>query len=260
MNAENPNCEQPTPRPRLFTPESKPAYVQRMFASIAQRYDLMNRLMTLGMDGLWRRKAVRLAEPTRIAIGLDLCAGTGDLAFEMVRAARGRVVAIDYCKPMVEIGVEKACRKGLSGEVTFVVGDAQRMPLAAGSVDAVTMGFGLRNVGSIDATFAEVHRVLSDGGRFACLETVLPTREPVRWLHSLYFGRVMPLLGRIISSDGTAYSYLSDSVNHLPNSAALCRKLHEAGFATVERHSLAGGGVVIYLATKGTLRNASTPQ
>jgi demethylmenaquinone methyltransferase/2-methoxy-6-polyprenyl-1,4-benzoquinol methylase len=208
--------------------------VEAMFDRISPRYDFMNRLMTLGIDRLWRRQAIArlgLVSGERI---VDLACGTGDLA-EEAAGAGAAVVAIDLSAGMLR----EARARGLAGS-SLVRADAARLPLPDASCDAVVSGFALRNFVDLDAVFAECARVLRPGGRLALLEVDTPAHPLLRLGHRVYFNRIVPLLGRLLA-DRAAYSYLPSSVVHLPNERRLSAMLGSAGFSRLAKMRLLGG-------------------
>jgi demethylmenaquinone methyltransferase/2-methoxy-6-polyprenyl-1,4-benzoquinol methylase len=213
--------------------------VQAMFDGVAHRYDLLNHLLSGGVDMLWRRRAIRelaVEEGDRI---LDLCTGTGDLGFEALRGAPGvSVVGLDLAFGMLARGRDKRDQRPLH----FVQGDAEAIPLAEASVDRACVGFGIRNVSSIDAALAETARVLRPGGRFVILEFTTPVNPVFRAAYHAYFHRLLPWIGRRVSGHPDAYSYLPDSVSAFPDPPELARRFETAGFRTV-RWTLVHGGI-----------------
>jgi demethylmenaquinone methyltransferase/2-methoxy-6-polyprenyl-1,4-benzoquinol methylase len=230
---------------------SKPNYVRRIFSEIAPRYDLLNHLLSFNIDRHWRKRAIQALNWQREPAGLylDLCAGTLDVGAMLVRTPgfRGRVVGADFAEPMLRAGRGKAPASSLSP----VVADAIDLPLADGSVAGAIVSFGIRNVGDLDAALAEAHRVLAPGARFVILEFSTPPSAPVRAAYHLYFRRVLPVVGRLVSGHPTAYTYLPESVAQFPDIRALAARLRNAGFAGVESRSLTFGIATIHTATKG---------
>jgi demethylmenaquinone methyltransferase/2-methoxy-6-polyprenyl-1,4-benzoquinol methylase len=207
--------------------------VQRMFSAVAPRYDLLNHLLSLNIDRRWRRLAVdRLLELARLdGTILDACAGTLDLAREVAtrQAFTGRVVASDFAVPMLAAGVAKV--RGLP--VGVAAADTLRMPLATGSIDGAIVGFGVRNLADLDAGLAEFARVLRPGAPLVILEFTTPPRQPLRAAYLLYFRRILPLIGRLVSGHGSAYDYLPESVLAFPEPDALADRLSAVGFRYV---------------------------
>jgi demethylmenaquinone methyltransferase / 2-methoxy-6-polyprenyl-1,4-benzoquinol methylase len=222
-------------------PEEKAAHVRRMFSSIAPRYDLLNHLLSLNVDRLWRRQAVQRLGWERVPDGLylDNCAGTLDLAVELARRKgfRGRVVGSDFALPMLQKGLPKV--GGLAIEP--VCADALTLPYPSNVFDGATVGFGVRNLTDLDAGLREMARVLHPGARLVILEFSTPQQQPLRGLYFLYFLRILPLIGRVVSKHGSAYSYLPESVLRFPEPAALSRHMENAGFREVQWRMLTGG-------------------
>jgi demethylmenaquinone methyltransferase/2-methoxy-6-polyprenyl-1,4-benzoquinol methylase len=227
----------------LPTGAEKHMQVREMFDRIAPRYDLMNRLITGGMDQRWRRLTLDLAGVGPGDLVLDLACGTGDLC-EAVRARGARAIGVDFAGVMLR----GAHARGIDAD--FVRGDAASIPVADGSVDVVTCGFALRNFVALGPVFEELHRVLVPGGRVALIDVDRPRSRVVAAAHSLYFDRVVPWLGGLIS-DRAAYRYLPASTAYLPPPAELLALLEKAGFGAVRRRGLLFGSAQILLAEKG---------
>jgi demethylmenaquinone methyltransferase/2-methoxy-6-polyprenyl-1,4-benzoquinol methylase len=210
--------------------EEKVRAVRSMFDAIAPRYDLVNRIMTFRMDVGWRRITVRsLGLPSGSRV-LDLACGTGDLCRDLV-AAGYEPVGVDLSAGMLAAARTTA---------PLLQGDVLHLPVADGSVDGVTCGFALRNFVELPSFFAELARVLRPGGRIGLLEVAEPPNRVLRWGHSVYFGRVVPLIGGLLS-DASAYRYLPKSVAYLPEPPELVRQLRDAGFADADRRLLSTG-------------------
>jgi demethylmenaquinone methyltransferase / 2-methoxy-6-polyprenyl-1,4-benzoquinol methylase len=230
----------------LPSEEEKATHVRRMFSSIAPRYDLLNHLLSLNIDRVWRRRAVDVLRWERAPEGtyLDNCAGTLDLSTELARRAgfRGTVVGSDFALPMLQNGDEK--RRGLP--ISSVCADALRLPYRDGVFDGATVGFGVRNLASLESGFREMARVLKPGARLVVLEFTTPSWQPFRALYFFYFLHVLPLVGRLISRHGSAYSYLPESVLRFPEPPALAAMMTAAGFRGVGWKRLSGGILAIH--------------
>ncbi len=229
----------------------KRQYVQRIFSEIAPRYDLLNRLLSMGIDRQWRKVALRTLGWERTPDGtyLDLCAGTLDVGTELSRRPgfRGHIVGADFAEPMLRAGKGKASPEVLAP----VVADALSLPLASNSCAGAIVAFGIRNVASLDAGLAEVYRVLKPGARFVILEFSTPRVPLVRGAYLFYFHRVLPLIGGLISGHRTAYKYLPDSVANFPETEELARRMTAAGFTAVSFTPQTFGIAAIHHGTKG---------
>ncbi|HYP52303.1 MAG TPA: bifunctional demethylmenaquinone methyltransferase/2-methoxy-6-polyprenyl-1,4-benzoquinol methylase UbiE [Pyrinomonadaceae bacterium] len=215
--------------------------VRQMFARIAGRYDLLNHLLSGNTDRRWRRLVAReLADAlTPGARVLDVACGTGDLALTLAAAGRVEVVGVDFCRPMLEVAARKSAAD--SPQVTYVEGDALRLPFAAEAFDVATIAFGLRNLSSVEGGLRELRRVLRPGGRLAVLEFSRPVVPGFRALFQFYFTRVLPRVGGLLSGSRGAYEYLPDSVSRFPNQRRLAELMSAAGFECVAYKNLTGG-------------------
>jgi len=232
--------------------DKQPERIASMFDAIAPRYDLLNHLLSGGLDLRWRTKAVRSLALRGGETVLDLCTGTADLAIASATASPGAaaVVGVDFARGMLRLGREKLARRGLASRIRLVQGDAMRIPLASASVDAATVAFGIRNVEQPDTAFADVFRVLRPGGRFAILEFGVPRVPGVRQAYLAYFRHVLPRVGSLISGHASAYSYLPASVGTFPEPARVMASLAATGFSQVKADSLSLGVVYLYSALK----------
>jgi demethylmenaquinone methyltransferase/2-methoxy-6-polyprenyl-1,4-benzoquinol methylase len=229
---------------------AKRAYVQRIFSEIAPRYDLLNHVLSFNIDRAWRRRAIGALGWERVPDGIyvDLCAGTLDVAAELSRRPgfRGRVIGADFAEPMLRAGAEKAP----PSVVSPVVADAVDLPLADDSMAGVIVAFGIRNVADLDGGLEEVHRVLAPGARFVILEFTTPRARVVRAFYHLYFHRVLPRIGALVSGHRTAYAYLPRSVANFPIEEDLAMRMRRAGFAEVTWRTLTFGVAAIHAGTK----------
>jgi demethylmenaquinone methyltransferase/2-methoxy-6-polyprenyl-1,4-benzoquinol methylase len=216
-----------------------------MFDRIAGVYDLMNSAMTAGLHHQWRQRAVDRAEVEPGSDALDVCCGTGDLALELRRriGPDGRVVGCDFSESMLELARRKSGELGLP--VEFGWADALELPYGDASFDAVTIGFGARNLADLPRGLAEMARVLRPGGRLVILEITRPQREPLASFYSIWFDRVVPMIGSI-AGDADAYSYLPNSVRTFPEPQALAGLMDAAGFDRIRWLLLAGGIIAIH--------------
>jgi demethylmenaquinone methyltransferase/2-methoxy-6-polyprenyl-1,4-benzoquinol methylase len=217
--------------------------IQSMFAEIAPRYDFLNRLLSLNIDQRWRRRTVGLTKPQGEV--LDVCTGTGDLA-AMFRAESGQpVLGIDFCAPMLQ----RTKHKKSCSEVRFARGDALNLPVPSDQFDVVSVAFGIRNVADLDRGLAELVRAARPGGRVAILEFTMPRNPVFGWFYRLYFGRVLPFLGNLVSRS-RAYSYLNHSVLAWTSEYELAERLKRAGCAHVAIHPLSFGIAAVHVGVK----------
>jgi demethylmenaquinone methyltransferase / 2-methoxy-6-polyprenyl-1,4-benzoquinol methylase len=224
--------------------------VNRMFDRVAGRYDALNSLMTAGLHHRWRERAAAGAELRPGDSALDVCCGTGDLALELAQRVTpgGHVIGCDFSEPMLDLAREKAAERSAAG-IRFEWADALDLPYDGERFDAVTVGFGVRNLADLDRGLREMARVLKPGGRAVILEITQPTRPPLSLFYSLWFDRIVPLLGAF-SSNPEAYSYLPESVRSFPNPRGLAEKMDDAGFKAVRYTVLAGGIIAIHSGTR----------
>lgn len=238
-------------------PAKDASRISAMFDAIAARYDFLNHLLSAGLDNQWRKRAVDALQLTGTETVLDLCTGTGDLALAAMTHPRRprRVVGVDFSPGMLNIAKAKVQRQlnaatGARGTIDIIRGDATRIPLGPGSVDAITVAFGIRNVEHPAIACREMFRVLGDGGRLVILEFSLPRTRVLRYLYLSYFRHVLPLIGRVVSRHPSAYSYLPQSVQVFPTAEEFARELRTAGFGNVRTVPLSFGIVYMFAAVK----------
>ncbi len=231
--------------------EEKRRYVAEMFARIARRYDLMNTLMTAGMHHRWRRRAVEEATIGLRGAALDVATGTGDLALALARVEGvTTVVGLDLVPPMISLAKRKASSKATGSPVHFLVGDALSLPFPSDSFVCVASGFALRNMPNLRASLEEMVRVVQPGGRVTSLEIVTLEGGLFSVLFRLYFHRLVPLVGALISRNRSAYTYLPQSVDRFPTANSVAELLEEVGLQDVGYEHMAFGTVVVHWGTK----------
>ncbi|MDQ3010925.1 MAG: bifunctional demethylmenaquinone methyltransferase/2-methoxy-6-polyprenyl-1,4-benzoquinol methylase UbiE [Acidobacteriota bacterium] len=246
----------PLSNPELPSPAlnaSKGDAVRAMFAEIAPSYDRLNHLLSINIDKVWRRFAVKklrdvLDRPN--AIALDLCCGTGDLTLELERHAR--VIGCDFCHPMLVIGNQKIAAQA-ARRAALAEGDALQLPFADQSFDAVAIAFGLRNLQNVEGGLAEIFRVLKPGGRLAVLECSRPIIPVFRQLYEFYFHNILPRIGGLLSGSKGAYAYLPKSVRNFPDQKRLAAIMLSVGYANVNYHNLSGGIAALHLGERALL-------
>ena len=225
----------------------KKNHIGALFDRISGTYDFLNHFLSLGIDRYWRKKAIAGMPPQKEV--LDVAIGTADLTLEMFRQHKAqKVVGIDLSEQMMAIGEKKLQQHGFSA--TFLPANAQDMPFADNRFDAVTCAYGCRNFSNLQEGLSEMYRVLQSGGMLLILEFSYPTNPLIRWLYDLYFSCVLPCLGRCISRDKDAYTYLNRSVKDFCYGEAFAQQLREAGFTDIQYEPLTWGITTIYRATK----------
>jgi demethylmenaquinone methyltransferase/2-methoxy-6-polyprenyl-1,4-benzoquinol methylase len=218
-----------------------------MFSGIANRYDLLNHVLSLNIDKRWRKLVRQKLQPTLDkpeAKILDVACGTGDLSIELQSHAKASVIGTDFCRPMLTVAAEK------SATIPFVEGDAMNLGFADNTFDAVTIAFGLRNLSHFADGLTELHRILKPGGKLAVLEFSAPIVPGFRQAFNFYFTRILPRIGGAVSGSRGAYEYLPDSVSKFPDQKRLAALMSETGFDDVEYTNLTGGIAAIHIGTK----------
>jgi demethylmenaquinone methyltransferase/2-methoxy-6-polyprenyl-1,4-benzoquinol methylase len=227
----------------------KGAFVRDMFAKIAPRYDAANRVISAGMDEGWRKRAIAILAAPRGGDVLDLCCGTGDVVFHLLRTDPSlHVTGVDFCEPMLQTARMRAAKE-TRGDAAFVEADVMKLPFQDRAFDGATMGFSMRNVVDIDATLREIRRVLRPGARFVNLDMSKAPNRVWKAFFDLYFYRVVPLIGGLVGGSRAAYTYLPQSLTHHPNAEALRERFAAAGFTGTGFVRLMGGAVAIHYGT-----------
>lgn len=230
--------------------QNKKEQVRRMFDTISGNYDGLNRLITFGTDTFWRRRLIRLVSERNPGSVLDIATGTGDLALAFGDTPAKEVVGLDISPGMLEVGRKKVVSKGLEKKVRMVLGDSEALEFDDDSFDAVTVAFGVRNFEDLEKGLSEIYRVLRPGGILAILETSVPGNRFFKWGYQVYGKYGLPLLGRLFSAEGTAYSYLSESAAAFPYGREFNNILGKIGFIGMKHEPQTFGVATIYTATK----------
>jgi demethylmenaquinone methyltransferase/2-methoxy-6-polyprenyl-1,4-benzoquinol methylase len=235
----------------MFTLSRKGEHIQAMFGSIASRYDLLNRLLSFGIDTRWRRFAVSLIKSPADGCVLDIATGTGDVALEIAATTPSSVsiVGIDFCKEMIEIAAVKAERSNYAERIHYAIAPCEAIPFPDGSFDSVTIAFGIRNLDNRIQGLQEMYRILKTGGRVIILEFSTPRSKIVKIVYHWYFRHLLPIIGGLFSRFD-AYKYLPDSVLEFPTQAEFLLTMAEAGFLNLIHHTRTFGIVSIYVGEK----------
>lgn len=235
---------------QFYAPGEKPRFVQGVFDRIAGRYDLLNTVTSMGMHHLWRARTVQLSGLMPGDTALDIACGTGDFLPGLRRKVgeKGRVIGLDFSRNMLDLAEAKLNRRRT--HALLVQGDAERLPFEAESVQAVTIGFALRNLANVDACFREMRRVLTPGGRLLALEIARPQWWPYRPLFLFYFENILPRLAAMLGGEKKAYRWLPASLAAFYSREGVISLMKQAGFDRVQTHNLAGGAVCVYVGEK----------
>ncbi len=228
----------------------KKQQVEQMFDNIAPKYDFLNHFLSLGIDKLWRKKAIKILSGYRAATILDVASGTGDFAVAAAKMNPKRIVGFDLSEQMLNVGRQKIKKLGLDKMIEFRKGDSESMPFSDGEFEAITVGFGVRNFEHLEKGLAEFIRVLKDNGVAVILEFSKPKYFPMKQLYLFYFFGILPVIGRLVSKDRSAYSYLPESVMAFPDDEKFLAILRKTGFRKAEQHRLTFGIATIYIAQK----------
>lgn len=229
--------------------EKKKNQIINMFDNISETYDLLNLVLSFRMDYIWRKKSIKNINnnPNKI---LDIATGTADFAIMAAKYTNAKIIGIDISKKMLSIGNKKIKKQKLSNRILLKLADAEQLPFKKNSFQAITSGFGVRNFESIDKGLSEMYRVLDSDGILVILEPSKPSKFPIKQLYNIYFTYILPFLGKIISKDPMAYTYLTNSVNSFPSKKIFLKKLKEKGFKDCKHIQLTFGVVSLYSAKK----------
>ena len=229
--------------------ESKKKQVTKMFDNIAESYDFLNHSLSLGMDNVWRKIAIKkiVNNPNTI---LDIATGTGDFAISASKRTNAQISGIDISQGMLDVGIKKIKQKGLQDRIKLQLADSEKLPFNDQTFDAITAGFGVRNFENLNKGLSEMHRVLDNNGIVAILEPSIPKNFPLKQFYNLYFNNILPTIGAWISKDKEAYSYLPESVNAFPSGEKFLKELEKVGFKNCQHFPLTFGIVSLYTAIK----------
>jgi demethylmenaquinone methyltransferase/2-methoxy-6-polyprenyl-1,4-benzoquinol methylase len=231
--------------------QEKKQQVATMFDNIANNYDLLNRVLSLGIDQSWRKKAINQLKDIQPKYILDVATGTGDVALMTMDLLHpDTIIGVDISKQMLEIGKNKIEQKHLSNQIHLELGDSENLRFEDNSFDAVTVAFGVRNFENLDKGLKEIYRVLKPNGRLVVLEFSKPSIFPFKQIYNFYFKYILPTIGRLTSKDNRAYSYLYESVQAFPDNEAFIKKLANQGFINNQKQSLTLGICSIYQGNK----------
>ena len=237
-------------KPNQNNPETKKKQVTQMFNGISRSYDLLNRVITLGVDVIWRKRVVRLIQKNKHQVLLDIATGTGDLVLALSKLKTKKIIGLDISPGMLEIGKQKVKAQGLDRRIEMQLGDSEALSFENDTFDGVTIAFGVRNFEHLDLGLQEIRRVLKPQGVLVILETAVPQNPILKSLYSLYTQKVMPFIGKLFSKNRSAYQYLSDSAAAVPCGKAFNNILKKNGFIAVEDFPQTLGVASIYFAKK----------
>lgn len=237
-------------KPDENKPETKKTQVTHMFDGISKSYDLLNRIITLGIDVLWRKRVVKLLQKEQPKSILDIATGTGDLVLELAKINADKIIGLDISPGMLEIGKQKVKNKQLEDRIDMQLGDSEALPFDKETFDGVTIAFGVRNFENLELGLQEIFRVLKPNGALVVLETAVPQNRLLRSLYTLYTQKIMPFIGKLFSKNPSAYQYLSDSAAIFPCGEQFNNILRKNGFIEVEDFPQTLGVSSIYFARK----------
>ncbi|RLD25124.1 MAG: bifunctional demethylmenaquinone methyltransferase/2-methoxy-6-polyprenyl-1,4-benzoquinol methylase UbiE [Bacteroidetes bacterium] len=230
--------------------KTKKEQVADMFNNISPRYDLLNHTLSLGIDILWRKKAIRILKPFAPQNVLDIATGTGDFAVEAIKLKPKKIIGVDISEGMLDVGRKKVAQKGLTDLIELSLGDAENLSFEDNKFDAIIVAFGVRNFENLRKGLDEMFRVTSEGGHVMIIEFSKPAKFPVKQLYNFYFNSILPKIGKLVSKDNAAYQYLPESVAAFPDGQTFLKILNEVGYKEAKCIPLTFGISSIYWARK----------
>jgi len=216
--------------PNKKSEQSKKDQVEEMFNNISPKYDFLNHVLSANIDKLWRKNAINMLKPFQPGLILDIATGTADFAVAATRIKGAKVVGIDISEGMLKVGQLKIEKKKLIETIELIRADSENLPFADNKFDAAIVGFGVRNFETLTTGLAEIKRVLKPGGVFYILEFSKPVKSPYKQIYQFYFTKILPLVGKLVSKDNNAYTYLPESVNEFPDGERFLTILADVGF------------------------------
>lgn len=239
-----------TVKPYSDSDLGKKEQVEQMFDNISKKYDLLNRILSMGIDVSWRKKVVKSIVKAKPQTILDIATGTGDLAIQMANATNAQITGFDLSAGMLEVGRKKVATQNLQDRIKMIQGDAENMPFKDNTFDCITVAFGVRNFENLQKGLDDIYRVLKPGGKFIILEFSQPESFPMKQLYSFYSKQILPKVGKQISKDQSAYTYLPDSVKAFPYGEAMKNILKKSNFSQTLDKKLTFGIASIYESSK----------
>ena len=234
-------------KPYALSGSGKKQQVTQMFNSIAHRYDLLNHSLSMGIDIVWRKKTIAALNDLKPKRILDVATGTGDLALAALSLNPEKVTGVDISDGMLDLGRKKVKARNMDGRVELINGDSEALPFANAAFDAATVAFGVRNFENLHRGLCEMQRVIRPGGRIAVLEFSQPRSFPIKQLYWFYFDHLLPLFGKVVSKDQSAYTYLPESVKHFPDGENFLAEMRKAGFDRCNARPLTFGIATLYI-------------
>lgn len=244
------HTEEFVPDKQPYSAGQKSAYVRRMFNSISRHYDFLNHFLSVGVDQYWRKRAIRISLLGTGELFLDIACGTGDLSIEAAKVTQTKIVAVDFAENMLHGFSMKKSRLNLDGKVEMVQANAEKLPFPDDTFDVTAVAFGARNFGDLRTGLAEMHRVIKRDGRIVVLEFSKPRLFLIKQVYFFYFNRILPAIGRLISKDPSAYSYLPNSVSAFPDGGAFEDVMRSVDFREIESVPLTFGIATAYFGVK----------